>query len=505
MKKIVLLFVLFQSSFMVSQYYMNDGFYFVNKPNLDNAIDFYINNYEFNPADLAIPLVEIEKQAQQNQNPSIKYFINKLDNKLTKVIVKVNDLLFSESFYTNGLLEGKKTIYNGKGAVFHEINYVKGKANGTYKMYSDFDDLLLETEFKNNQKHGKRTLYSKKSRVMTTEGIYENGILVSDLTLYDNYQKFIIPKNATKGKVKQYTKENVLVSEFELIGNGMLHGMAIVYNLSNQKPYSKVSYTYGKMNGIAEFYSKNGNLLTKNEYKNGQKVGKHQYFYENDQLKLEEFYDEFGNPTGIWKGYRYDGKNNYTKQHLPNNVSIYTTFDTNETINSITTYTDKFNINYTTKRYENGILSSETTYQNNKILSATVYYANGTIFSIETPKGHRYVKEFYNKEGKLIHTNQVSDEGKNVGVYKNAVLKNDEFYLNDEYHYDANGNKTKWVYKMRNGKMEYNYRNNTQHGPKITYDENDKITLVEYYFEINGKPKNVSKEEFENLTKAENK
>lgn len=505
MKKYILLLLFFQTSLTFSQYYSKDGFYILNKPNLDQAIDFYKNEYEFNPADLAIPLEEVEKQAKENQNPSLVYNFQKQNDNFFKVTLKVNNLLFSESFYKNGLLEGKKIIYNGKGAVFHEITYAKGKANGIYKLYSDFDKLVLETEFKNNLKNGKRILYSRKSSDLKVEGIYEKGILVSDLTMFNDYQKFVIPKNAKKGKVQQFTKDNLLVSEFELIGNGQLHGMVIVYNLSNGKPYSKVPYNYDKMNGIAEFYNKKGDLLTKNEYKNDNKIGKHQYFYENDQLKSEEFYDEFNNPIGIWKTYNYTGKVSSTTQYLPNDVSIYTTFSSDDVVNSITTYSNKSKTNYTAKRYDNGILFSETNYQNYKTLKTTVYYANGAIFSIDTPKEQRHVKDYYDKEGNLIHTNQVSNDGKNIGVYKNAVLKDDAFFLNDEFHYDENGIKTKWIYSMHTGKVEYNYRNNTQHGKKITYDENDQVTLVEYYFETNGKSEKVTKEEFEIRTKAEKK
>ena len=134
---------------------MNDGFYYVNKPDFEEAFNFYKNEFEFNPADLANPLVQIEKEAKENKNLALVYSIRKQSDNLVKVTLKVNDLLFSGSFYKNGLLHGKKIIYNGKGAVFHEINFEKGKANGTYKIYSDFDELVLETEFKNNLKHGK--------------------------------------------------------------------------------------------------------------------------------------------------------------------------------------------------------------------------------------------------------------------------------------------------------------------------------------------------------------
>ncbi len=80
------------------QYYLNDGFYYVNKPNLEEALNFYKNEFEFNPADLAIPLVQIEKEAKDSNNPALVYSIRKQSDNLVKVTLKVNDLIFSQSF-----------------------------------------------------------------------------------------------------------------------------------------------------------------------------------------------------------------------------------------------------------------------------------------------------------------------------------------------------------------------------------------------------------------------
>ena len=504
MRKYILYLLLFQNFVLFSQYYKDDGFYYVNKPDFEEAFNFYKNEFEFNPADLAIPLVQIEKEAKENKNTALVYTIQKQSDNLTKVTLKVNDLIFSESFYKNGLVHGKKTIYNGKGTVFQEITYEKGKANGTYKIYSDFDELVLATEFKNNLKHGKRTLYKTKRKGMQVEGFYEKGILVSDLTFLKEYEKYIVPKNAKRGKVKHLTLENNLVAEFELIGNGLLHGMAIVYNVSTGKPYSKVPYKYDKKNGIAEFYNRKGELLTKNEFKNNQKIGKHQNFYENDQLKSEEVYDDFGNPIGVWTVYFNNGKPNSVKTYKADGSNQTITYDGNGIVTSISDYSSNAKEPNHIQYFEKGVLKGETYKENNKTTLAINYYNSGEVFSKEYLKHELYEREYFEKSGKTIHINKINDAGKRVGKHLNANIYNDVISHYDETYYDDFGNKIKHIYKTSGGdSYETNFRNDSMHGPKITRNQNNEITKEEYYYESNKKSEIVTKEEFEKRLKNE--
>lgn len=504
MKKYILYLLLLQNFVSFGQYYLNDGFYYVNKPNLEEALNFYKNEFEFNPADLAIPLVQIEKEAKENNNPALVYSIRKQSDNLVKVTLKVNDLIFSESLYKNGLLHGKKIIYNGKGAVFHEINFEKGKANGTYKIYSDFDELVLETEFKNNLKDGKRTLYNRKSSGMKVEGVYQKGILVSDLTLSNEYNKFIIPKNTKKGKVKHFSRDDKLVSEFELIGNGLLHGMAVVYNLSTGNPYSKVPYTYDKKNGVAEFYNRKGELLTKNEFKNDSKIGTHQNFYENDSLKSVEVYDDFGNPVGVWTVYFNNGKPNSVKTYKTDGSNQRITYDGNGIVTSISDYAPNSNEPNHIQHFEKGALKGETYKENNKTTLAINYYDSGEVFSKEQLKLGLYEREYFEKSGKTIHINQINDSGKRVGKHLNANIYNDVISHYDETYYDDFGNKIKHIHKASGGNSyETNFRNDSMHGLKTTRNSNNEITKEEYYYESNKKSEIVTKQEFQKRIKAE--
>lgn len=503
MKNYILLLLLFQGAVSFSQYYTDDNFFYVNKPDLDEVLDFYKNEFELNPADLAITLAEVEKNAKSNQNPSLIYFINKQANNLTQVTVRVNNLLFSESFYKNGLLHGKKTMYNGRGVVFHEIDFEKGKANGLYKMYSDYNELYLETHFKNNLKDGKRILYNRKRKSGRVEGIYQKGILVSDLTLINEYEKFVLPKNLKKGKVKQYSIDGLLVSEYNLGGNGVLHGLAIVYNISNGLPYSKVPYNYGKKNGIAEFYNKKGELLTKNEFRDNNKIGKHQSFFDNYQIKLEENFDNSGKPIGVWTLYYNDGRINNQKTYKQDGSSQSINYSWAGAITAISDY-DANSLDFNHVQYfEKDILKGESYKANGKTTMAINYYDSGEIYSKEYLKGEFYEREYYDKSGKVYHINKVNDQGKRIGIHRNANIYNDQVTHYDVTYYDDLGNKTKHIHQSASGdSFETNFKNDKMHGAKITRNAAKQITKEEYYYDSSGKLELLSKEEFLKREKA---
>ena len=503
----ILFFVCFSAS---AQYFLEDGYYQIRKLDTDNFDNFYFNEYEFNPVENAKTLVEIEKLAKENQYPNIRYSISKGTNKTAQVSVYVNNKLFSFANYKNGLLDGKKTVYHGNGNPFHEIDFVNGKVNGVYKMYNERNKLGFETHFKNNLKEGKRIMYPDKRKLESIEGTYKNDILVGDLLITEvnsNYygeENYIyhFPNDLKNGKVKRYAKDR-LIEEYDLVA-GELHGNGIIYNIGNDKLYAKIPYTFGLKNGITEYYDRNGELLTKCEFKFGKKIGKHEKYSLHATLEEVEFYNQIGNKTGTWKKYNSGKKYSETTYNLDGSYKT-TLFDDKENIKSISNYNANNSNTGVTQNFNNGILESEMYKVGNTTKWSKMYYENGKVFSTETKKGENYEREFFDKDGKTIHVNQVNNSGKRIGIHKNGYLKNDNISFYDETHYNENGNKVKWIYFTLNGKNEYQYRNDLQHGKRTDYDHEGKIILETYYYESNGRSKIVSKEEFQKLTKSEKK
>lgn len=502
MKKIAYCIVLLISNFASAQYFLEDGYYQIQNLKTDNLNKFYYLDYELNPEENTKTLAEIEAFSKANKNPSIEYLITQEDSQTTKVVVKANHKIFSESYFQKGVLHGKKIIYHGNGNPFHEIDYANGKANGIYKMYSDRgNDLVLETNYKNNVKEGKRIFYNKDRDKTIVEGNYKKGILIGDLIIKEKRSYYFFPNDLKNGKVKRFV-DNFLIEEYDITA-GYLNGLAFVYMLGSNKIISKTPYTLGKKNGIAEYFSRDGELMTKNEFKFDRKIGKYEKFSLDFKLEETQFYDENGRPTGTWAKYYNSGKlNSKTIYHSDGTFEIIS-FDDAEQIRTISNYNKNKKQQGSTKQFENGILKNEFFYVDGKTKWAKSFYANGALFSLETNKSGYFERKFYDVSGQVVHVNKVNEHGKRVGIHKNATLKNNELYVYDETHFDENGKKVKWIYKTSNGTIEYNYRNEQQHGKRIEYDINGNIIKESYSYESNGKSTTVSKEEFEKLTKSE--
>ena len=498
----ILLFICFNA---FSQYFSEDGFYQIRKLDTDNFDNFYFNEYEFNPTENAKTLAEIQKLAKENKNPAIRYSISNESKDVIRVEVFVNDNIFSQAYYKNGLLNGKKTIFHGNGNPFHEIDFVNGKANGVYKMYNERNELGFETHFKNNLKEGTRVLYIKRRGMQSIEGTYKNNVLVGDLLIKEDYSIYHFPNDLKNGKVKRFSQDK-LIEEYEIV-SGELHGNAVIYNIGNDKIHTKVPYSFGLKNGIVEYFDANGTLLTQSEFKFGKKVGKHEKFFRDSKLEEVQYYDEFGNKTGTWTKYYQNGKKESETTFNKNGTYVKTYFDSAEKIKTISNYNKSNQQHGITKNYEQGVLKTEFLYQNGNTKSSKSYYPNGTVFSVENKKGVFFEQEYFDTNGNIIHLNKVNENSKPVGIHKFITLiDNINTTVNNETYYDENGNKIKYIYRTSGGETyETNFRNNAMHGEQVNRDYNGNILKTTYSYESNGKSKPVTKEEFEKLTKAEKK
>ena len=505
MKNYLYILLLF-CSVSSAQYFVSSdtGYYEIRALETKNFDNFYFSEYEFNPAENAKTLAEIEKIAKENQFPFIRYDISKGTNKTAQVTVYVNNILFSFSKFSNGLLEGKKIIYHGNGNPFYEMEYAKGKANGRAKIYDEKNQLAFETHYTNNLKEGKRIFYSNKRNLISIEAIYKNDKVSGDLIITKEYgDVYHYPNDLKNGKVKRFY-QNKLVEEYSLVA-GELHGIAIIYNIGNDKMYAKIPYTFGLKNGIAEYYGRNGELVTKCEYKFGKKIGKHEKFSLDNKLENIEFYDEKGNKTGTWTKYYY-GKKNMETTYNSDGSFVRRTYDNQENLITISNYNAKNLQHGISQHFKNGVLESEFFYKNNIQNEAKIYYENGTIFINRISKGNYAEIEYFDTNGNSIHVNKLGDNGKPIGVHKNIQRNNGDLVVIEETHYDNDGNRIKWIYfATPTQRTEYFFRNEVYHGKITGYNAKNEIISETFYYESNGQSKIVSKEEFEKLMKNEKK
>jgi len=87
--------------------------------------------------------------------------------------------------------------------------------------------------------------------------------------------------------------------------NGQLNGAFESY-YENGQLYSKQTFKDGKEDGASESYHENGQLSWKGTYKNGKSNGPFEMYYENGQLRVKGTYKD-GEPSSDFEEYNEDG------------------------------------------------------------------------------------------------------------------------------------------------------------------------------------------------------
>lgn len=508
MKNSILFVLLINSLFCFSQNWESSGY--VNSdvyvPRIKQSETFFYSEYEFLLNEKQKTLAEIQTEIKANTFEPITYQVAKIDPHSTKVMKFIKGNIFSEKTYKNNVLNGITKIYYPDGITFQEANFVDGKVNGLYKIFSNDSDhsLVLETNYKNGIRNGiRRYTIPRENEVL--EGNYVNGNLVGDLKYSTKYGYHLLPNDLKKGKVKTFSNQK-LVSEFYIINEKDIHGEAIIYFYDVDKIAMKIPYFLGEKNGTARMYDREGKEVNTIKYKHNKKVGDYIHYTKDNQISSEEHYDDEGNKTGVWKEYKNGliySEQSYKDNKLNGPYKLYK----NGILQNVEEYKNGIR-NGKSENYnaENGQLISESVYKNDVTVKSIQYYKNQAKFSVfeKEEQSNVFTTKYYDKSGKLLHENKYNETRQPIGIQKNFSLRNDEAYANSETHYDANGKQTKHIYNFgSNSSTETNYRNGVPHGEKIT--TKDDVKTIEYYYESKGNSKKVTKEEFESLVKAEKK
>lgn len=508
MRKFICIQLLFTSLFSFSQSWESSGYMNsdISLPRIKQADTFFYTEYEFLLNETHKTLSEINAEIKANTFEPIKYMVSKTNQNSTKIEKYIKGNLFSEKTYKNNVLNGVTKIYYPDGTLFQEVDFLNGKVNGTYKIYSNDRDhkVILETNYKNGIRNGIRKYYIPRDEEVL-EGNYVDGKLVGDLKFTTEYGYYLLPNDLKKGKVQGFSN-NKLVSEFYIINEKEIHGEAIIYFYDVNKIAMKIPYFLGEKNGTARMYDREGKEIKKIEFKNGKKVGDYFNYTKDNQISSEEHYDEEGNKTGIWKEY----KNGliYSEQEYKNDKlnGLYKTYK-NGILQNVEEYKNGIR-NGKSERYnsENGKILSEYIYKNDNIVKSMLYYDGLEVFSIydKDPKTNLFFNKYFDENGKLIHQNNYNEKRNPIGIHKDYILNYNQPKFNVERHYDNDGKQIKYIYNSGNSSTETNYRNGVPHGEKIITNK-DNIKTIEYYYESKGNSKKVTKEEFENLVKAEKK
>ena len=486
-------------------------------PRIKGSENFFFSEWELNPAEMLNKFSDVE--ALQNTNSkgqflsvkgeSVQYDINNGINGSKIVTTYANNQKFSQASYKNGLLDGTKTIYHSSGMPFQEFEFKKGKVDGVCKVYDSDNNLVFETNYKNNLKNGIRKFYTGKREGEILEGNFVNGNLVGDLKFYtQNNFRYTLPNDLRNGKVICFYNDQKL-SEFSIL-DGKVNGIAHQFNIKSGTIVAKIPYCLGEKNGFAEFYSPQGELVNKTEYKFGKKVGNHKIISTDNKLIKEEYYDDHGIKTGIWKDYDKQGQLIREQEYKNDSLNGFSKRYDKGFLQEITAYKNGKKEGLA-KFYKSGttILESEVYYENDDFYKEIIYYDSGTTFSVKeiNRKNNAISAKYFNPNGSLFHENKFLNNIA-VGLNKSIDKKDNTLIVRTETLYDEKNNRikqTSFGYKNDGSYTQYNFRNNTWHGESKSFNAATNETRINYYYETNSTFKNVTKEEFEKLTAAEKK
>jgi len=96
-----------------------------------------------------------------------------------------NTVMSTETYDSNGLLQGEKLVFYKDGEVAESANYVDGKLQGESNWYSTKGVVLKAFLYDNNELHGVAKYYNGKAELLA-EGRYKRGKKVGVWKYYEN-------------------------------------------------------------------------------------------------------------------------------------------------------------------------------------------------------------------------------------------------------------------------------------------------------------------------------
>lgn len=145
----------------------------------------------------------------------------------------------------------KVTLYDSKGILVGEGDYLNGQRHGTWVEYEPYTKVvrIMDTYYK-GKLHGVSLRINRDGKLTAKRSYYQDQLHGSTLIFENN--KVIEEKNYTYG---------------------VLEGVSIKY-YENGNKMEEANFVNGEMDGLAKWYDREGNLKFQYLYKNGKLVDK---------------------------------------------------------------------------------------------------------------------------------------------------------------------------------------------------------------------------------------
>jgi len=493
MKKIIIAVLLLCAVPLFSQETESEP---ISLPRLEDRMDnFFKFRDEVFPEDFSGSLDDLKKIP-----PSKGYTIEKTvegDHFIVKFYAK-GKLMIRQSYTKKGIADGVAVVYHPNGIVRQEIPFVIGVAEGLGKANSDSGFLEAETTYKNNKRHGLRTIHAYRGGDI--EGTFINGTVTGKIKVQDSRGViYYYPPDMKKGIVEVYYG-TLKAAEIPIIDAEVADG--------EQKEFSKdgklknsIRFSKGKRNGLSEHYKADGTLLFANNYRNGEHIGKYTYILDNGTVVKEGQYDDSGLMTGLWTFKNTAGKTEREVNYKDGKLNGLYTGYVNGILSEKTEYVNGKKEGLT-RLYDKttGTLTTEKHYKNDETESYKSFYPDGKVLaSFATNIDRSSSVVYYDPQGKIINESKYNQKRQPIGVHMLIMLDGNSYKINNVSTYDTTGKLLKQLLYAGPGNKNYieiNYDGEVKHGPRTDYNAQTNEKTVTYYF----RDKLVTEKEFIQLS-----
>jgi antitoxin component YwqK of YwqJK toxin-antitoxin module len=128
------------------------------------------------------------REFNPKDNSAYTIFYDQLKNKVSegKVVGKAyegkwiyyhraSDVIMSTENYSNGKLEGVRSVYYPSGKIAEEMTYKNGLKNGVYKRYTESGIVIEESSYKNDEYDGVATFRGPDDGIIVSTGKFTKG------------------------------------------------------------------------------------------------------------------------------------------------------------------------------------------------------------------------------------------------------------------------------------------------------------------------------------------
>ncbi|KGL62697.1 tetratricopeptide repeat protein [Polaribacter sp. Hel1_85] len=409
-----------------------------------------------------------------------------------------NGDVYAKSYYVAGKKNGLETVYHYNKKVSSEINYVNGELSGSYKSFhSNGKPNEVGQSFEGFYNGAWKTFYS--DGTLESESTYKNGSLHDLYKYYDTDGKLFYEYIYRKGEIIAFTFYNkdatVLKKGKKKSGEFYYEGFSPKGNKTTEGLYD----ISGGKSGEWKFYTDNGVLKNKGNFKENKIIGEYFTYFKNGNIDNITNYKE-DVIDGYYVGYHINGKMATQGWYKDGNqVGEWRYYNIDGTINAVNFY-HKGMLNGAQKTFGvSGKLIATTFYQFGNLISEEIYDKNEIPFQkmdyVSKEKEYKIINKHYNGKTRaaISYVNEVKHGDYEV-FYYNGNKEITGSYLNGK----QNGLWT-WYYENGNIESKANYSRGNAQGKVINYYKNGKIQ-GEYNFE-NDLEVGVSKKFYDNGVK----